>query len=309
MGLMLLAGTFVLLGSAPLLRAHDSPEHEVDALTLRIAKVGKTSSLLSRRALEYRALGQLDKAAADLAEAIVLDPKMPSTYVELARVQFAQEKLADACNSATLALQRMDDPGERGPVFLLRAQIQAARGNAVAALADCDQAERKDDIDWYLVRSEVQAQLKQFDARTAGLQEGFERNGSIVLEIEWIEAMIDAGKYQQALARINQHLDRLRWRSSWLLRRARVLKATHSDFRPDAQAALAELNQRINPGHPETMLLLDRATAYALLGDKPAASKDLAAAKKLGASELRCARVERLLKESTLARSDRTIGK
>jgi tetratricopeptide (TPR) repeat protein len=203
----------------------------------------------------------------------------------------------------------MDDPGEKGPVFLLRAQIQAARGNACAALGDCDQAERKDDIDWYLVRSEVQAQLKQFDARMAGLQEGFERNGSIVLEIEWIEAMIDAGKYQQALARINQHLDRLRWRSSWLLRRARVLKATHSDFHPDAKAALAELNERINPTHPETMLLLDRATAHALLGDRSAASRDLAEAKKLGAAEVRCARVERLLKESVLAKSDQTISK
>src|SRR5205809_4273026 len=91
---------FLLGGAAFSLRAHESPEHEVEALTLRMTRIGKTASLLSRRAAEYRALGELDKAAADLTEAIALDPKAAATYGELSKVQFAQEKLNEAYENA-----------------------------------------------------------------------------------------------------------------------------------------------------------------------------------------------------------------
>ena len=51
-----------LLNRLPL-RAHDSPEHEIEVLTSRMSKAGKTGSLLMRRATEFKALGELDKAA------------------------------------------------------------------------------------------------------------------------------------------------------------------------------------------------------------------------------------------------------
>jgi hypothetical protein len=185
-------------------------------------------------------------------------------------------------------------------VFLLRAQIQAARARPREALADCDLADRKDDLDWYLTRSQAQAQLGKLEARAAGLKDGFERNGSIVLEIEWVEAMIDAGQYQAALERIDGRLNQLRLRSSWLLRRARALKGLKVDFQADAQAALTELNRRIRPESPEPTLLLDRATAFALLGKSESAKKDLEAARKHGIPASACGRVESLLKSQTM---------
>jgi tetratricopeptide (TPR) repeat protein len=283
------------------LLAHDSPEHEVELLTLKMSRTGKTASLLIRRAAEYKAIGELTKAAADLTEAIALEPKLPAAYADLSRVQFAQEKLTEACDSVTRALALTENAGERPALFLLRAQIQAARGRANDALADCELSARRDDQDWYLIRSQLQGQLGKLEARAAGLKEGFERNGSIVLEIEWIEAMIDAGQYRPALQRIEQHLNQLRWRSSWLLRRARALKGLKSDFLPDATAALSELNQRIRPEHPEPTLLLDRAMAFALLGRAAEATNDLAQAKKRGIPAASCARVETILKASGLA--------
>jgi tetratricopeptide (TPR) repeat protein len=286
-----------MIGS-PLL-AHDSPEHEVELLTLRMSRTGKTPTLLMLRAAEYKAMDQLEKAAADLNEAIHLDPKAPTPYADLSRVQFAQDKLTEACDSVTRALS-FTDTSARGPLFLLRAQIQAARGKAAEALADCELSARKDDQDWYLIRSQMQGQLGKLEARVAGLKEGFEHNGSIVLEIEWVEAMIDAGQYDPALARIEQHLNQLRWRSSWLLRRARALKGLKAEFRPDATAALAELNQRIRPDRPEPTLLLDRAMAHALLGKTTEATNDLAAAKKRGMPASSCTRVETLLKSPGL---------
>ena len=58
--------------------------------------------------------------------------------------------------------------------------------------------------------------------------------------------------------------------------------------------AIVELGQRINPNHPDVTLLADRGLAYALLGDVPAADRDLTAAKKAGAEEwvLRRAKTE-----------------
>jgi len=108
--------------------------------------------------------------------------------------------------------------------------------------------------------------------------------------------MIDAGQYRPALDRIEQHLNQLRWRSSWLLRRARALNGMKADFRSDAAAALSELNQRIRPEHPEPTLLLDRAMAFALLGKNSEASNDLILAKKKGIPAFACARVEAILK-------------
>src|SRR4051812_24162181 len=198
----LLAGTVVMALWPGLVMAHESPEHEIETLTLRIANAGKRVSLLMRRAVEYRSLGLLEKAAADLTEATRLDPKASAAYADLSRVQLDQGKLGEACDNATRSLALMDESSDRGPVFLLRAQIQSARGRFAEALADCELADRKDDIDWYLTRSQLQAELRKHDARVAGLKDGFQRNGSIVLEIEWIEAMIDAGQYGPALERI-----------------------------------------------------------------------------------------------------------
>src|SRR4051794_16083488 len=53
-----------------LLLAHDSPEHQVELLTSIMASQGKSESLLVKRAIEYRVLGQLDKAVQDLQQAL-----------------------------------------------------------------------------------------------------------------------------------------------------------------------------------------------------------------------------------------------
>jgi tetratricopeptide (TPR) repeat protein len=290
-----------LLSLAGRVAAHDGPEDVIATLTQRMSKAGKTPGLLIRRASEFKAIGKMEEAAADLVEATKLDPKNASAYAELSKVQFAQEKFVAACDNATRSLALMEDGADRGPVYLLRAQIQTARGRTAEALADCEFADRKDDIDWYLVRSQVQAELGKFSERAEGLKSGYDRNGSIVLEIEWVEAMIDAGQFHPALERIEQHLNRLRFRSSWLLRRARASKGLGRDYQADTRAALDEITHRLNPNQPEPTLLLDRATAFALLGKADEAKRDLVEAKKRGIPASSCQRVENILKASLVA--------
>src|SRR5881396_2067193 len=56
----------LILALLPLrMRAHDSPEHVIEWLTVRIHTTGKQADLFWRRAAEYRALGRLEAAASD----------------------------------------------------------------------------------------------------------------------------------------------------------------------------------------------------------------------------------------------------
>jgi hypothetical protein len=61
-------------------------------------------------------------------------------------------------------------------------------------------------LDWYLTRAELQRRLGKFEAAAAGLKQAFDRTGSAVFEVEWIDAMIDAGQYAQAIERIEPRL-------------------------------------------------------------------------------------------------------
>jgi tetratricopeptide (TPR) repeat protein len=59
---------------APLILSHDSPEHVIEALTLRMEAVGRQADLLWERATEYRALGDLAAAESDLKQALKVRP-------------------------------------------------------------------------------------------------------------------------------------------------------------------------------------------------------------------------------------------
>ena len=143
------------------------------------------------------------------------------------------------------------------------------------------------EVDWYLVRSQIQGRLGQWQACCDGLRKGFELTGSAVLEIEWIEALLDAGRFREALPRIERHLAESHWRSSWLLRRARARLGLgeKSDARVDLREALSEINRRLTSPRPDLALLADRGYVFALLGNNEAAQKDLQMARQLGADE------------------------
>ncbi|HEY0456009.1 MAG TPA: tetratricopeptide repeat protein [Verrucomicrobiae bacterium] len=284
------------LGTFPAL-AHDSPEHQVELLNSIIALQGPSASLLSKRATEYRALGQLQKAEADFKAALRLDPKLSYVEKELARIYLLEGKSTQALAAAEHALKLVEEGDSRSSIYLLKAEIQAALGKPEAALVAVNEAfkEGPPDLDAYLQRAQIQGRLGKWDDCIAGLKEGFEQTGSIVLEVEWIEALIDANKCRSALEQIEPHLKNARWKSSWLLRRARARKALGLEFVEDLKAAIVELGERLNPRMPDLTLLADRALAYLLLGKRTEALKDFENAKKLGADEWVLRRVAPLL--------------
>ncbi len=269
-----------------MVRAHDSPEHVVEALTARIAREGKTAPLLYRRAVEYRVLGKLDHAAADLLAALKVDPAYLSAHRELCLVRLAGGRDGEALAAIDGAIALVPGERERAPLYMVRARVYADGGRDAAALADCERAFRHHtgEVDWYLTRARLQARLGTWDACLGGLKRGIEQTGSAVLEVEFVETLIDAGRYREALARIEPELQDARWQSAWRLRRGRALLGLGEKPRAqeDLRAAIAEMDPRIRPGTPDLMLVADRGLAYALLGDRALAKRDLAAAREGG---------------------------
>jgi len=258
-------------------RAHDSPEHEIAALTTRIANA-PSAELFARRATEWRALGELEKASADWDAAIALDRRAASLHVELARIEAARQHYVAASNAVTRGLRLSRDDAECATFYMVRAEILEKQGLTELALADCERAfgESAPAIDWYLTRARLQSCCGKRRQFVEGLRDGFEKTGSVVLEIEWIEAMIDAGECQRALQRIEPHLERARWKGAWLIRKARAqlaLKQRSAAFE-NLRAALADIEYRMKPDRVDLALLTAHGLAQALLENRDAARAD-----------------------------------
>ena len=270
--------------------AHEGPEAEIEELTERIKINGETANVLAERAIEYRVLGKLAEATKDLERAVVLDPKSIGLCRELARVQFLGGKAGDAIATATRGLAlKADEPADQAALRMLRAEILRSQNDDKKALEDCDAALHlhRQNPEWYLLRSDLQRRLKMPKERVAGLEDGIKATGAGVLEIERIEALLDAAQFAAALPVIETELADSRIKSSWLIRRARARlglgkKAEADD---DLKAALKEIAGRLHPKTPDVPLLLDKALALDLLGEKKDALRTYEEARSKGAAE------------------------
>lgn len=259
---------------------HDSPEHVVEELTRKIKSLGPKPELLYQRAVEYRALRKYSSAAADLERAIKLQPDSPTYCLELARTYSLNKQNEKALKQIGDCLENWREP----EMFMARAEIFVALGKTELALADCEKAfEGQPQLEWYLIRSQIEAACGKHEARIQHLEQAIESTGSGLLQIELIEAKLDAGKFMEALKQIEPELQESRWKSSWLIRRSRALAGIgeKEDAEADLRLAIHELRTRLSM-REEAGLLADLALAHALLGEKSEARKRLAQAEKLG---------------------------
>lgn len=268
-----------------LAHAHDSPEHEIEALTGKMRANGASATLLARRATEWRSLRKLDHAQADLEHAIKLGPDSVGLRTDLARVQAAQKRFDAARKTLERALTMADEGMERCSIYMQRAEVREANGEHALAVEDCERAfsAPSPPLDWYLTRARLTGRTGRWRECARGLKEGFEKSGSIVLEIEWIEALIDAGECREALDRIQPHVARARWKSGWLIRQGRAQAGMNGQTQAQSslKTALRELEPRLDAAKPEGQLLAERGLARALLGNRQAAAQDLEKARML----------------------------
>jgi tetratricopeptide (TPR) repeat protein len=259
--------------------AHDSPEHEIEALNKKIAASGATPELLARRATEWRALGKYDEASRDLQKAVLIKSNSIPLILEYASVELER---GNVCNTETIiayGLMRAASEPERAALHMLRTEVFESRGLHEFALAECEKAMAgaEPQLEWHLTRARLMCRLDRHAQAAAALKAAYERTPNVVLEIEWIEAMIDAGQSVEALERVAKYTERGRWRSAWLIRQARAQLGLNRREAAGASltAALAELDLRINPAKVDATLLADRAMALLLRGDSDSAARDM----------------------------------
>jgi tetratricopeptide (TPR) repeat protein len=281
-----------VIGGGPGWRAlaHEGPEHEIEELTERINQHGESPGLLVERAIELRVLGKLADAARDLERAGKLDPSSLEVQRELGLVLFLNGKRDEALATVTKALRLQPvELSELAALRMLRAEILQAAGDDRGALDECHAAIKLhgQNPEWYLLRSSVQKRLRQHEQRIDGLSAGIKETGAGVLEIERVEALLDAGLFAAALPRIERELDDSRIKSSWLIRRARALRGLNRRAEADASLdeAIGEIAGRLNPKMPDPELLVDKARAHELLGQHSAAIAALKEARSRGAPE------------------------
>ena len=263
--------------------SHEGPEHEIEELTERITKEGESAELLLERSVEYQVIRKYAEAIKDLERAAEL-ADAPAIERELGRAYFATGKTNEALRTVSRAINGEVKGPERGALLITRAEILRPRKEYGKALDDADAAiqEQPENVEWYLLRSQLQALLKLNKERVQGLSDGIERTGSGVLLIEWVDALIENGQYSLAQEKIESELNASRLQSSWLIRRAKVRLATEKkeEAKADLKSAIEELNGRMRDA--DATLLADRGLAYDLLGDKDKALKDFIAAKDKG---------------------------
>jgi tetratricopeptide (TPR) repeat protein len=282
-----LAGLFL---AAPLtVRAHDGPEHDIEELTERIKEEGESAHLLLQRAIEYGVIRKNTEALKDLERALHFEPQSALILRELAKAYLATGKTNEASDTIKRAIKNSEPGAELGSAHMIQSDIRRARKDYATALdaANLAIAEHPDSVEWYLSRSALQQQLGLKKDRIAGLEAGVKATGSGLLDTEWLDALIDGGKADVALARIQAELEDARLKSTWLLRRAKVRLAQNKKeaAKADLETALKEMNDRLGRSTPDPLMLMDRGQIQELLGNKDEAKKDYEEAEKKGVAD------------------------
>ena len=277
---------FLILVFTPVLAlGHTDISETIKALTKRI-ETKPTADLYYQRATEFRALQEKVHAIEDLESALKIEPHNRHALVALVQL-YETDKRAEALISRYQKFARNEE--EKFEAYYLLASYNAKLGLFEQACSQCDTLHLirpTEDPALDLFHADLLIKLQRPNEAATILKKSLTRTKSIVVRNNWIDAALTAGQIKAVLPIIEEELSSSRFRSSWLIRRARaslMLKrkeAAHADLR----AALLEIAPRINPERPDFTLIADRGLIHALMENKTRAKHDLETLKKSGYS-------------------------
>lgn len=233
------------------LLAHGVTTEQIQRATEMIQREPQNPQWYLRRGELYRLNGNARAALEDYARAEKLAPQLCEVNFLRARLYFD----AQAPEMTELLLsQFLQQQPHHTEALLLRAQAYtrlAARQSAIADynLAIALQAEPKPEH--YLARAELQLADKRPADALAGLAEGLEKLGPlVVLQQRALEIEVQSKRWNAALTRLDALMNQSPRRESWLVQRGEILwkagrRAEAKASFTAARAAIAQLPETL----------------------------------------------------------------
>ena len=275
----------ILVFTPVLVLAHIDISETIKALTKRI-ETEPTADLYYQRATEFRALQEKIHAIEDLESALKIEPHNRHALVALVQL-YETDKRAKALISRYQKFAKNQE--EKFEAHYLLASHNAKLGLFEKACSQCDALHLirpNEDPALDLFHAGLLLKLRRPNKAASILKKSLTRTKSIVVRNNWIDAALTAGQAKAVLPIIREELSSSRFRSSWLIRRARaslILKKKDA-AQADLRKALVEIAPRINSERPDFTLIADRGLIHALMGTKTRAIHDLEILKKSGYS-------------------------
>ena len=289
-------------------RGHRSPDQVAEALSERIEADGASVRLLTDRAYEHQSLGNWPAAVADFRAAIELEPRSRFAIIGCAEALLHTDDWPQADAMAQRGLALDENAASQAPFHALRARVFSRQHRWLDALEAWRGALRSPhpEIDWFLGEAECLARLARHPERVEALAQSMTRNPSIVLRRAWIRALVDAGEFEVAFREIDRGMSKARWKSSWLLLRARIHGETQdiAEQKMDAMAAWLELRNRVRSALSDPYLVKDAAWALGYLGERDQALAYVKKARLLGVPEMDLLPIEQTIRNNAAALSN-----
>ncbi|MDB4652691.1 hypothetical protein OAE39_00280 [Akkermansiaceae bacterium] len=275
--------SLALIFAPALASGHNDVSETIKALTAEI-KNKPTADLYYQRATEFRALKEKAHAIEDLESALQLEPENRRALVALIQLLGPTPVGLKRIKEYEGIARTKEEKFEAG--YLLAFHHTKLQTFEVA-LSHCEALQKtrpNDDPALDLLHAKILLELNRPEDATIILKNSWNRTESIVLRNNWIDAALTAGQTETVLPIIQEELASSRFRSSWLIRRARaflILKKNEA-AQSDLREALNEIAHRINPERPDYTLIADRGLIHALMGNKNPAKRDLETLEKAG---------------------------
>ena len=206
--------------------AHGDLHEQIVAISQRIKAEPGNAQLIFRRAELYREHEQWSEAAADYDRAGILAPGLEAVNLGRGKLYLATGKLDAARAQLDLVLKARPSHVD---ALATRAQVLQSMGEPLAAAVDYAQAitlAAAPEPDLYLGRARAlsDANPAQVEEALRCLDAGIARLGKLpTLFLAAIDLEIDHGRFDAALARLDDFRDGQTRQEAWLERRAEIL--------------------------------------------------------------------------------------
>ena len=212
----------ILMALPILCHSHDELSEQVQAITVHIQREPNNPELYFQRGELLRADSHWRLAELDYLKVKKLDPKMDSADLGLGLVYLQMKKYKQAKQALDRFLLKQPD---HAPALVARGHALSKLGNRTAAIEEYTRGlELHPDPEIYIERSQLLLEENRIQDALASLNQGMERLGPIVtMELYAVELELKLKHFDEALARVDKIADQSERKEMWFAKKGEIL--------------------------------------------------------------------------------------